>query len=66
MLKSLFSYLEINYAKGFEDEDTEAEFKNKALMCKNEKWLELAKFVDEVKIDQLIPIEIELRSYRKF
>ena len=66
MLKSLFSYLEVNYAKGFEDEDTETEFKNKALMCKKEKWIEFAKFVNEAKIDQLIPVEIELRSYRKF
>ena len=66
MLKSLFSYLEVNYAKGFEDEDTETEFKNKTLMCKKEKWIEFAKFVNEAKIDQLIPVEIELRSYRKF
>lgn len=66
MLKSLFSYLEVNYAKGFEDEDTNQELKNKELMRKNGKWIEFAKFVDEVKIDQLIPVEIELRSYRKF
>lgn len=66
MLKSLFSYLEINYVKGFEDEDAETELKHKALMCKNEKWIEFARFVNEVKIDQLIPVEVELRSYRKF
>lgn len=66
MLKSLLNYLEVNYVKGFEDEDSESELKNKALMLKNEKWVEFARFADEVKIDQLIPVEIELRSYRKF
>lgn len=66
MLKSLFNYFEVNYAKGFEDEDTNQELKNKELMCKNGKWIEFAKLVNEAKIDQLIPLEIELRSYRKF
>lgn len=66
MLKSLFNYFEINYVKEYPEEDSDQELKHKASMSKNEKLLEFAKFVDEVKIDQLIPVEVELRSYRKF
>lgn len=70
-LKSLFSYLELYYVKEFkgneyENGDSEKDLKNKTLMRQNGKWIEFAQFVNEVQIDQLIPVEIELRSYRKF